>query len=228
MFQYGLNTTCVISSTKIGVLLSGAPTTTRMSHATESFSTASRRKSGTLTVRYRAGILSGSHRHRSRLSSIVTDPLLNWNVQRVHCLGVDDAIGLDAVAFFEPLYRLDRGGVIDGARIRLVRWIEVALNREPLAERRHDSGLLTGPQPGIRRQRWPTSTSGLRRDRSITHKSFLERAICRLRRLETLHGLDEIVVLYCAREDSNQVGPFRLERPERLQRMWIEPAAGQV
>ena len=30
-FQYGLNTTCVISSAKIGVLLSGAPTTTRMS-----------------------------------------------------------------------------------------------------------------------------------------------------------------------------------------------------
>ena len=30
-FQYGLKTTCVISSAKIGVLLSGAPTTTRMS-----------------------------------------------------------------------------------------------------------------------------------------------------------------------------------------------------
>ena len=83
-FQYGLKTTCVISSAKIGVLLSGAPTTTRMSITALPFSIASRRKSGTFTMKWRSGIRSGSQRQRSRLSSIVTDALFDRNVHRAH------------------------------------------------------------------------------------------------------------------------------------------------
>ena len=69
-FQYGLKTTCVSVSMKIGVGVSFFPTTTRMDSATVSRSHTSSRNAGMFTRMCLAVGSRGIQRHRSMFSSI--------------------------------------------------------------------------------------------------------------------------------------------------------------
>ena len=154
-FQYGLKTTCVIESAKMGVLLSGSPTTTRIASTGLPFSIASRRKSGTFTMKCRACMGSGSQRHRSRFSSIV----------RMRCsTGTFSAVTVAASTMPSGLMRWRSSNrltaaivilVEDGAWIVFAGRIEVALHRESVAQHRHHGRLLIRLEPRVGGNRRP-------------------------------------------------------------------------
>ena len=138
-FQYGLNTTCVISSAKIGVLLSGAPTTTRMSMNRLAVFDRLETEVGHVHEEVaRSGIAIGQPAPALEVELDRANALFDGDIQRADGRRIDDAVGLDAMPLFEPLHRVDDGVVENRTRIFFVRRIEIAFDRQPLPQRRHD------------------------------------------------------------------------------------------
>ena len=90
-----------------------------------------------------------------------------------------------------------------GTWIFFVRRIEIAFDRQPLPQRRHDGRLLIRLEPRVGRNRRPAA---FRRDRAIAHQSLLQLAIFGMLRLELFHRCGEIVVLHRIRQHGDESG----------------------